>query len=154
MMAKFPKFKARPLNKKAPLSSFIGGGFAEMWEGLIQKTNDGGLDVIDTYVFCNLHEPSPGNINNCNGFYCDNFTPIKITNPHYGPSEVTFLGGPIHHRPVEDLAFEVAQFIQKGGSFVNYYMYHGGTNFGSTAGGRFLTTSYDYDAPIDEYGFA
>lgn len=31
-------------------------------------------------------------------------------------------GGPVHHRPVEDLAFAVARFIQKGGSLVNYYM--------------------------------
>ena len=30
--------------------------------------------------------------------------------------------------------------------------YHGGTNFGRTSGGPFITTSYDYDAPIDEYG--
>ncbi|XP_020269629.1 beta-galactosidase-like isoform X1 [Asparagus officinalis] len=30
-------------------------------------------------------------------------------------------------------------------------MYHGGTNFGRTAG-NFIATSYDYDAPIDEYG--
>lgn len=34
----------------------------QMWEGLIQKAKDGGLDVIDTYVFWNLHEPSPGNV--------------------------------------------------------------------------------------------
>ncbi|KAI7757879.1 hypothetical protein M8C21_026797 [Ambrosia artemisiifolia] len=32
----------------------------------------------------------------------------------------------------------------------NYYMYHGGTNFGRTAGGPFIATSYDYDAPLDE----
>ncbi|KAK9950224.1 hypothetical protein M0R45_005725 [Rubus argutus] len=31
-------------------------------------------------------------------------------------------------------------------------MYHGGTNFGRTSGGPFITTSYDYEAPIDEYG--
>ncbi|KAG4932279.1 hypothetical protein JHK87_046281 [Glycine soja] len=31
-------------------------------------------------------------------------------------------------------------------------MYHGGTNFGRTAGGPYITTSYDYDAPLDEYG--
>ncbi|XP_013603825.1 PREDICTED: beta-galactosidase 3-like [Brassica oleracea var. oleracea] len=31
-----------------------------MWEGLIQKAKDGGVDVIETYVFWNLHEPSPG----------------------------------------------------------------------------------------------
>jgi hypothetical protein len=30
--------------------------------------------------------------------------------------------------------------------------FHGGTNFGRSAGGPFITTSYDYDAPIDEYG--
>jgi hypothetical protein len=30
--------------------------------------------------------------------------------------------------------------------------YHGGTNFGRTAGGPFIATSYDYDAPIDEFG--
>lgn len=34
----------------------------------------------------------------------------------------TEFGGPNHQRPVEDLAFAVARFIQKGGSFVNYYM--------------------------------
>jgi hypothetical protein len=44
------------------------------------------------------------------------------------------------------------------GAQVNYYMYHGGTNFGFW-GGRtvgsdhhFITTSYDYDAPIAEGG--
>ena len=30
--------------------------------------------------------------------------------------------------------------------------YHGGTNFGHTAGGPFVTTTYDYDAPLNEYG--
>lgn len=30
--------------------------------------------------------------------------------------------------------------------------YHGGTNFGHTSGGPYITTSYDYDAPLDEYG--
>ncbi|KAG0485051.1 hypothetical protein HPP92_009130 [Vanilla planifolia] len=30
-------------------------------------------------------------------------------------------------------------------------VYHGGTNFGRTVGGPFIATSYDYDAPIDEF---
>jgi len=30
--------------------------------------------------------------------------------------------------------------------------YHGGTNFGRASGGPFVASSYDYDAPIDEYG--
>ncbi|KAM7272445.1 hypothetical protein ACFE04_027108 [Oxalis oulophora] len=250
----------------------------DMWEGLIQKAKDGGLDVIDTYVFWNVHEPSPGEynfvgrydlvrfiktlqrvglyahlrigpyvcaewnfgfhvaktamqgftqkivqmmkneklfasqggpiilsqieneygsesqqlgsaghsymewaakmavglntgvpwvmckqedapdpvINACNGFYCDDFTPNKPYKPKLWTEAWSGwfdeFGGPVHKRPVQDLAFAVARFIQTGGSFFNYYMYHGGTNFGRSAGGPFITTSYDYDAPIDEYG--
>lgn len=41
---------------------FLWENTMQMWEGLIQKAKDGGLDVIDTYVFWNLHEPSPGNV--------------------------------------------------------------------------------------------
>jgi len=33
-----------------------------MWPNLIQKAKDGGLDVIQTYVFWNGHEPSPGQV--------------------------------------------------------------------------------------------
>ncbi|WJX52147.1 hypothetical protein P8452_38289 [Trifolium repens] len=69
-----------------------------------------------------------------------------------GYARFTGFGGPVPHRPAEDLAFSIARFIQKGGSFINYYMYHGGTNFGRTSGGPFIATSYDYDAPLDEYG--
>jgi beta-galactosidase GanA len=29
-----------------------------MWEDLIQKAKEGGLDVIETYVFWTVHEPS------------------------------------------------------------------------------------------------
>lgn len=36
--------------------------------------------------------------------------------------------------------------------FVAVEQYHGGTNFGRTSGGPFISTSYDYDAPLDEYG--
>ncbi|TXG73868.1 hypothetical protein EZV62_002447 [Acer yangbiense] len=61
-------------------------------------------------------------------------------------------GGPVPYRPAEDLAFAVARFYQRGGTFQNYYMYHGGTNFGRSTGGPFIATSYDYDAPLDEYG--
>jgi hypothetical protein len=35
-----------------------------MWPDLFQKAKDGGLDVIQTYVFWNGHEPSPGNVIN------------------------------------------------------------------------------------------
>ncbi|VVB04113.1 unnamed protein product [Arabis nemorensis] len=54
-------------------------------------------------------------------------------------------------RSAEDITFHVALFIAKNGSFVNYYMYHGGTNFGRN-GSPFVTTSYYDQAPLDEYG--
>ncbi|KAL4012839.1 hypothetical protein IC575_024984 [Cucumis melo] len=105
-------------------------------------------------------------INTCNSFYCDQFTPNSPNKPKMWtenwPDGNIFLavflimfktfGARDPHRPPEDIAFSVARFFQKGGSLQNYYMYHGGTNFGRTAGGPFITTSYDYDAPIDEYG--
>ncbi|KAG4998341.1 hypothetical protein JHK82_029127 [Glycine max] len=34
-----------------------------MWPDLIQKSKDGGLDVIETYVFWNLREPVRGQYN-------------------------------------------------------------------------------------------
>jgi beta-galactosidase GanA len=37
-----------------------------MWPDLIQKAKEGGLDVIQTYVFWNGHEPSPGKVININ----------------------------------------------------------------------------------------
>ena len=33
-----------------------------MWPSLIAKAKEGGLDVIQTYVFWNLHEPQPGQV--------------------------------------------------------------------------------------------
>ncbi|TYH85516.1 hypothetical protein ES332_D02G272300v1 [Gossypium tomentosum] len=115
-----------------------------------------GLNTGVPWVMCKEYDAPDPVINTCNGFYCDYFSPNKPYKPTLWTEAWTGwfsdFGGPNYQRPVEDLAFAVARFIQKGGSFVNYYMYHGGTNFGRTAGGPFITTSYDYDAPIDEYG--
>lgn len=40
-----------------------------MWPDLIQKAKDGGLDVIQTYVFWNGHEPTQGNVMIINYIY-------------------------------------------------------------------------------------
>ena len=37
-------------------------------------------------------------------------------------SRFTEFGGPVPYRPVEDLAYAVARFIQNRGSLINYYM--------------------------------
>ena len=60
-------------------------------------------------------------------------------------------GQPHHLRRSAELAYEVTRFFAAGGSGVNYYMWHGGTNFARDA--MYLaTTSYDFSAPLDEYG--
>ncbi|XP_023006918.1 beta-galactosidase 3-like [Cucurbita maxima] len=132
---------------------FGAAGSAYMnWAAKMAVETDTGVP----WVMCKEDDAPDPMINTCNGFYCDYFSPNKPYKPTFWTEAwtawFTTFGGPIHQRPVEDLAFAVARFIQKGGSFVNYYMFHGGTNFGRTAGGPFITTSYDYDAPIDEYG--
>ncbi|KAL2892768.1 Beta-galactosidase 3 [Bienertia sinuspersici] len=115
-----------------------------------------GLKTGVPWLMCKEDDAPDPMINTCNGFYCDYFHPNKPSKPKMWTEAwsgwFTQFGGPIYARPVEDLAFAVARFIQSGGSYVNYYMFHGGTNFERTAGGPFITTSYDYDAPIDEYG--
>ncbi|KAL6502563.1 Beta-galactosidase 5 [Orobanche hederae] len=212
----------------------------DMWEGLIQKAKDGGLDVIDTYVFWNLHEPSPGNYNfegnydlvrfikvvqtaglymnlrigpyvcaewNFGGFpvwlkYVPGITfrtdnePFKMAMQGFTQKIVQMMkdeklfqsqGGPIILSQIEnEYGSESKKFGGAGYSYMSWavkmavglntgvpwimckeddapdpvintcnglkFLYHGGTNFGRTAGGPFITTSYDYDAPIDEYG--
>ncbi|XP_042432233.1 beta-galactosidase 8-like isoform X4 [Zingiber officinale] len=114
------------------------------------------LDTGVPWVMCQQSDAPDPIINTCNGFYCDQFTPNSNQKPKIWTENWSgwFLdfGGRVPYRPVEDLAFSVARFFQRGGTFQNYYMYHGGTNFGRSSGGPFISTSYDYDAPIDEYG--
>lgn len=64
-----------------------------------------------------------------------------------------------HHvvRDPDQAAQELEDVLAAGAS-VNFYMFHGGTNFGFTNGAndkhtyRPTVTSYDYDAPLDEAG--
>ncbi|KAI3823094.1 hypothetical protein L1987_04520 [Smallanthus sonchifolius] len=108
------------------------------------------------WVMCRQTDAPENIIDACNGYYCDGFKPNSNKKPVLWTENwdgwYTTWGGRLPHRPVEDLAFAVARFYQRGGSFQNYYMFFGGTNFGRTSGGPNYVTSYDYDAPIDEYG--
>ncbi len=66
-------------------------------------------------------------------------------------------GGHHHVTPAAASAAELDEMLRLGAS-VNIYMFHGGTNFGLANGAndkgiyRPITTSYDYDAPLDEAG--
>ncbi|ONK73107.1 uncharacterized protein A4U43_C04F27330 [Asparagus officinalis] len=123
-----------------------------MWAASMALSQDIGIP----WIMCQQYDAPNHVINTCNSFYCDQFTPNSPEKPKFWtenwPGWFQTFGAPNPHRPPEDIAFAVARFFQKGGSLQNYYMYHGGTNFGRTSGGPFITTSYDYDAPIDEYG--
>lgn len=114
------------------------------------------LDTGVPWVMCQQKDAPDPIIDTCNGFYCDGYTPNSKNKPTMWTENWTgwFLsfGGAVPYRPAEDIAFAVARFYQRGGTFQNYYMYHGGTNFGHSTGGPFIATSYDYDAPLDEYG--
>jgi len=114
------------------------------------------LDTGVPWVMCQQTDAPDPLINTCNGFYCDGFTPNSAAKPKMWTENWSgwFLsfGGAVPYRPAEDLAFAVVRFYQRGGTFQNYYMYHGGTNLDRSSGGPFIATSYDYDAPIDEYG--
>lgn len=76
------------------------------------------------------------------------------------PGWLTHWGEPWARPSVPDLLKEVEFLLTTGKSF-NFYVAHGGTNFGFTAGANSGgkgyepdVTSYDYDAPIDEQGRA
>jgi beta-galactosidase len=61
-------------------------------------------------------------------------------------------------RPADDMVAGIDEMLSKGISF-SLYMTHGGTSFGHWAGANSPgfapdVTSYDYDAPINEYGLA
>ncbi|KAL8481118.1 hypothetical protein ACS0TY_027594 [Phlomoides rotata] len=115
-----------------------------------------GLGAGVPWVMCKQVDAPEYIIDTCNGYYCDGFKPNSNKKPIIWTENwdgwYTSWGDRLPHRPTEDIAFAVARFFQRGGSFQNYYMYFGGTNFGRTAGGPNYITSYDYDAPIDEYG--
>ncbi|XP_058180957.1 beta-galactosidase 9 isoform X2 [Rhododendron vialii] len=115
-----------------------------------------GLRAGVPWVMCKQVDAPEDIIDACNGYYCDGFRPNSYKKPTLWTENwdgwYTTWGGRLPHRPAEDLAFAVARFFQRGGSFQNYYMFFGGTNFGRTSGGPNYITSYDYDAPLDEYG--
>ncbi|ONK77658.1 uncharacterized protein A4U43_C02F9110 [Asparagus officinalis] len=140
------EFRHLERDHEAPAKAYAG------WAAKMKLDLDTGIQ----WIMCKEDDAPDPIINTWNGFYVDDFSPNKPYKPSMWTEVCTAwftgFGGPIHYQHVEDVAFPIAQFIQKCGSYFYYYMYHGGTNFGKTAGGPFIATNYDYDAPIDEYG--
>ncbi|XP_022141450.1 beta-galactosidase 16 isoform X2 [Momordica charantia] len=110
------------------------------------------------WSMCRQNDAPDPVINTCNGMRCgETFTgPNSPNKPSMWTENWTSFyqtyGGEPYIRSAEEIAFHVALFIAaKNGTYVNYYMYHGGTNFGRTASAYVITGYYD-QAPLDEYG--
>ncbi|KAL1541165.1 beta-galactosidase 13-like isoform X2 [Salvia divinorum] len=109
------------------------------------------------WIMCKQKNAPDTVISTCNGRHCaDTFTgPNGPNKPSLWTENWTaqyrVFGDPPSQRSAEDLAYAVAKFFAKNGTLNNYYMYHGGTNFGRTSS-SFVTTRYYDEAPLDEYG--
>ncbi|KAL5555213.1 hypothetical protein UlMin_037449 [Ulmus minor] len=109
------------------------------------------------WVMCKQPDAPDPVINTCNGMKCgETFSgPNSPNKPSLWTENWTSFyhvyGGEPYIRSAEDIAFHVALFIARNGTYVNYYMYHGGTNFGRTSSAYVITSYYD-QAPLDEYG--
>ncbi|WOL16069.1 beta-galactosidase 7 isoform X1 [Canna indica] len=117
-----------------------------------------GLQTGVPWMMCKQDDAPDPVINACNGLRCgQTFAgPNSPKKPSLWAENWTsryqVYGEDPRPRSPTDLAFAVASFVaRKHGSFVNYYMYHGGTNFGKSAS-SYIPTSYYDQAPLDEYG--
>ncbi len=96
----------------------------------------------------------------------------KVVNEYHGgvgpymvaefyPGWLDHWNEPFQKVKAENVAKQTKKYLDAGVCF-NYYMVHGGTNFGFTSGANYSNdrniqpdlTSYDYDAPISEAGWA
>ncbi|GLT84966.1 hypothetical protein SLE2022_031710 [Rubroshorea leprosula] len=118
-----------------------------------------GLQTGVPWVMCSQQDAPDPVINACNGYECGNRFqgPNSPNKPSMWTENWTSYlqryGEEPFMKSATDIAYNVALFIAaKNGSFVNYYMYHGGTNFGRSSAAWIITSYYD-EAPLDEYGF-
>jgi beta-galactosidase len=112
-----------------------------------------------------------GALPTCNG-EDDIATIYKVVNEYNGgkgpymvaefyPGWLDHWAEPFPKVSTENVVKQMTKYLDNGISF-NFYMVHGGTNFGFTTGANYNKehdiqpdmTSYDYDAPISEAGWA
>lgn len=111
----------------------------------VLATANFGSDATGAFATLRRHQPTGPLL--CMEFWCGWFT-------HWGEDPIV--------RDAADAAGALREILDHGAS-VNVYMAHGGTNFAGWAGANRggsrhdgvlqpTATSYDYDAPIDEFG--
>lgn len=102
-----------------------------------------------------------GNVNNLKKVvdeYHDNKGPYMVA--EFYPGWLDHWAEPFVTIDAQSIADQTETYLKNGVDF-NFYMVHGGTNFGFTAGANYNDehgiqpdiTSYDYDAPISEAGW-
>ncbi|KAL2937121.1 Beta-galactosidase 14 [Bienertia sinuspersici] len=97
------------------------------------------------WIMCEQKDAPGEVINACNGRHCGE----TFEGPN-APNKPPLWTENWTAQSAEDTAFAVARWFSKNGSHTNYYMYHGGTNYGRTAA-AFTTTRYYDEAPLDEF---
>lgn len=158
-----PIIMAQVENEYGNLESFYGESGEKYVQWAADLADSMALDI--PWIMCQQGEgvgtaPPAHIVNTCNGYYCDNWieqhTKDFPNQPHMftenWPGWFQVWGQPVPHRPAVDVAFSVARWFAKGGTYMNYYMAFGGTTFGRQVGGPLIITSYDYDVQINEYG--
>ncbi|GAA0143573.1 galactosidase [Lithospermum erythrorhizon] len=110
------------------------------------------------WIMCKQKSDAPLNvISTCNGRKCaDTFKGPNGPNKPWmwtenWTAQYRTFGDPPSQRAAEDISYAIARFFAKNGTLNNYYMYHGGTNFGRTSS-SFVATRYYDEAPLDEFG--
>jgi len=141
-----------------------GRAYLEFISQLIRR---GGFDI--PIISCNMFAGPQidGVIENVNSWnaaveylkrahYKQPMAPLMVT--EFWPGWFDYWGSEVHERrDPREVARRAMEILGCGAQF-NYYMFHGGTNFGFwgsrlTAGeATYQTTSYDYDAPLAEGG--
>ncbi len=118
----------------------------------VEKTMTGGT-LDDTYKTVNFGSNVHGNFKNIESY--------NLTKPYmcmeFWCGWFDHFGGKHNKRKPESVAACVKEFLDSDANF-NFYMFHGGTNFGFTSGANYefkykpTTTSYDYGALLTENG--
>lgn len=115
--------------------------------------------VIDGALPTANGEDDVENLRNTVNLYHGGVGPYMVA--EFYPGWLDHWNEPFVKRTAERMVKQTKKYLDAGISF-NYYMVHGGTNFGFTAGANYNNehniqpdiTSYDYDAPISEAGWA
>ncbi|KAJ1956833.1 Beta-galactosidase-1-like protein, partial [Dipsacomyces acuminosporus] len=119
----------------------------------------GSFNLTIPWIMCRQYYHVNNVIPTQNDFYCDQYLDDYHKKYPQFPDMWTEMwpgwfqrwGEPAPYRPIEDVSYAVAKWYAYGGTYVAYYMYQGGTNFGRTSG-PFIMTSYDYAGFLDQYG--